>query len=382
MTVLGKQVSMALTEPDTVALLAEALDMGCVIVDADLRVRTWNRWMETATGRAAADAVGYSIVLLFPEIAGTASEHALRRAATGESVVFAHGFHGHLLPVKPPASAPRFTHMQQSARIMPFTVNNVVNGAVAFIQDVSERIAREHDLSEAKRKAEMANEARSEFLKGMSHEFRTPLNAILGYAALLDSDIGGSLNEVQRAHLRRLMSGAEHLVAMVEEILTFASVEAQKISIEIVPTDVSQIVAEVVSMLENQARQKSLLLEFDTSPEITIPTDPHRLRQILVNLIGNAIKFTSSGKVQLLVRSEDSDVLFTVCDTGPGIPPGDQDRIFEPFMQVEGTKAQHSGTGLGLPLSRSLAELLGGSLSLADSNEKGSCFVLRLPNSR
>jgi PAS domain S-box-containing protein len=376
----AKQIAFEFAQPDTLSLITEALDVGCVIVDPQLVVRSWNRWMEAASGRTAAEAVGRSIVSLFPDILGTPREHAFRRASSGESVVFAHSFHGYLLPMRAPVGFESLRYMQQSARVMPFVQDGESHGAVAFIQDVSERIAREHELSEAKQRAETANEAKSEFLKGMSHEFRTPLNAIIGYAALLESEIGGPLTETQREHLNRMVSGAHHLANMVEEILTFASIEAQKAAIEIHPVDVGAIAAEVVSLLENQAAQKSLQLEAQLKRGIVVSTDAQRLMQILMNVIGNAIKFTQNGSVQVSMRTDNDDVVFVITDSGPGIPTHFRERIFEPFVQVSADRTRHQGTGLGLPLSRSLAELIGGTLKLEASSEAGSRFVLRIPN--
>jgi PAS domain S-box-containing protein len=368
-------------DPHVLDAVADALEFGCVITDCALVVCAWNRWMEAATGLTSNDVLGRPLASIFPNFADTAAARAFERAAGGEAVIFSHRFHEYLLPLQPPSGSGDFAYMQQSARVLPLVQDGATTGAIALIQDVTERVAREQELDRAKQAAELANQTKSEFLTAMSHEFRTPLNAILGYAAILDTEISGPLNPGQKDHLHRIEAGTRHLVALIEEILTFASLEAQKLEPVYSEVDARAVAAEVISLLENQAREKAIDLRTDLGTEpIVLTTDEHRLRQIMVNVVGNAIKFTDAGLVAVQLRAESDTVVFEIADTGRGIPADHVQHIFEPFVRVQDFSAgRKSGTGLGLPLSRSLAQLIGGSLKLQKTGPEGSTFVLTIP---
>ena len=366
--------------PRALDAFADALEVGCVSTDNALVVRGWNRWMETATGRTAEEAIGKPLVELFPAIKDTPAERAFARAVAGEAVMFSHSFHEYLLPM-PPRMSPTFEFMQQSARVLPLVEDGQTNGAIALIQDVSERVEREQELYLAKQIAETANQTKSDFLTAMSHEFRTPLNAILGYSSILETEISGPLNTHQKDHLHRIEAGTRHLIALIEEILTFSSIEAQKVEAELESADVTEVALDVVSFLENQANESGIALVADLDCErVTVMTDVRRLKQILVNVVGNAIKFTERGSVTLSMELTDEKVRFRVTDTGSGIPAEHVHQIFEPFVRAEKhSSARRAGTGLGLPLSRSLAQLIGGTLKLEATGPGGSTFLLEIP---
>jgi signal transduction histidine kinase len=215
----------------------------------------------------------------------------------------------------------------------------------------------------------------------MSHEFRTPLNAILGYSAILETEISGPLNASQKEHLHRIEAGTRHLITLIEEILTFSSIEAQKVEADLEAADIAEIAREVVSLLENQANEAGIALLTDLDYErVVVTTDVRRLKQILVNVVGNAIKFTERGSVTLRMDLTDDKVLLRVTDTGSGIPAEHVQQIFEPFVRAEKhSSARRTGTGLGLPLSRSLAQLIGGTLKLEATGPAGSTFLLEIP---
>jgi PAS domain S-box-containing protein len=368
-------------DPHALEAFADALEVGCVSTDAAAVIRSWNRWMEAATGRTAEEAIGKPLVELFPSIRGTAAEQAFVRALTGEAVMFSHSFHEYLLPMPPRMSPGSFEFMQQSARILPLVQDGQTSGAIALIQDVTERIEREQELYQAKQMAETANQTKSDFLAAMSHEFRTPLNAILGYSSILETEISGPLNASQKEHLHRIEAGTRHLITLIEEILTFSSIEAQKVEVELERADVRQVALDVVSFLENQANESGIALSADLECDpVTVMTDVRRLKQILVNVIGNAIKFTERGSVTLHMQLTDDKVLLRVIDTGSGIPAEHVQQIFEPFVRAEKhSTARRTGTGLGLPLSRSLAQLIGGTLKLEATGPAGSTFLLEIP---
>ena len=271
--------------------------------------------------------------------------------------------------------------MQQSARIAPIIGEAGVEGVVAIIQDVTERVAREEELRGAIEAAEAASNAKSEFLAAMSHELRTPLGAIIGYSELVETEVVGPLGDVQKAHMRRIKAGAWHLLSIIEQILAFSRVEAGKEQVAYEVVDVKTVCDEAVYLVDPQARQKGLLItsHLPDAP-LALETDPNKVRQILINLLGNAVKFTETGEVELRVSQDNGFVCFHVRDTGDGIPPDHIERIFEPFTQVNQTGTRiHGGTGLGLPVSRRLAQMLGGSVEVKSAVGVGSEFTLCVP---
>ena len=359
--------------------VTEFLDQGVIVLDHSLNIVFWNRWMAGASGHAAADVLGRSFFDVFPDLAGTTRGRALERALAGEVVVFSQRFHQHFIPLPPPAGFTEVGSMQQTARIAPRVKADRIVGVVVLIQDVTERTVREAELREALRAAEQASRAKSEFLSSMSHELRTPLNVVLGYADLLSSEIGGTINRDQRNKVERIKSSVWHLLGIIDEILTFARVEAGKEPIAREDADLVHLVRETASMFEHSAAERSLSLETDLKIDVLpVYTDPRRVRQVLLNLIGNAVKFTERGGVTIRVERDGDRALVKVVDTGPGI---DQDRlsdIFEPFTRVEGAPGSPGGTGLGLPLSRRLAKLIGGDVSVESEKGVGSVFTLSL----
>ncbi|WP_420125783.1 ATP-binding protein [Longimicrobium sp.] len=228
---------------------------------------------------------------------------------------------------------------------------------------------------------EEADRAKSEFLATMSHELRTPLNAIQGYTNLLEAGVPEPLSEPVLQYVRRVGLSARHLGQLIEEILAYSRLEAGRETVSAAQVDVGEVVREVEAIVEPLAREKGLRLMVNaTDPSPPLRTDPRKLRQILLNLLGNAIKFTDEGEIVFTTRPEGGDVLFCVRDTGIGIPAEHLEQIFEPFWQVEqGSTRIAQGTGLGLSVSRRLAHLMGGTLQAESSPGSGSTFILRLP---
>jgi hypothetical protein len=271
--------------------------------------------------------------------------------------------------------------MQQSARIVPLFLDGRPAGAVALIHDVTERVTMEAELRAALERAEGASRAKSEFMAAMSHELRTPLGAIIGYSDLLETEVVGPLTQRQKEHMRRVKVGAWHLLGIIEEILTFSRLDAGRDPVHPELVDACTIVADAVAMVDPQAEQKRLPLRvLVPGHPLEITTDARKLRQILVNLLGNAVKFTDAGEVELRAWTELGVMYFAVSDSGPGIAPEYLERIFEPFTQVDSSHTRlKGGTGLGLPVSRQLARLLGGELELESAVGQGSRFTLSLP---
>jgi PAS domain S-box-containing protein len=233
----------------------------------------------------------------------------------------------------------------------------------------------------ARHEADEANRAKSEFLAAMSHELRTPLNAIIGYAQLLDVGIRGPVTPEQRSDLGRIERSSQHLLGLITDILNYAKVESGRIEYDIKATPLDQSLAAVEELIAPLARAKQITYRFRTDcPGILVCADPEKLRQILVNLLSNAIRYTPErGCVDVQCSAFNDDVLIDVIDTGVGIPPDKFEAIFEPFVQVDRTyNGQRQGTGLGLSISRDLARGMRGDLTVRSELGKGSVFTVRL----
>ncbi|MBX9908703.1 MAG: response regulator [Beijerinckiaceae bacterium] len=246
-------------------------------------------------------------------------------------------------------------------------------------RDISARIASEQALVEARARAEGANEAKSRFLATVSHEFRTPLNGILGMADLLDDT---RLDPEQATYVRALRTSGEALLALVDDILDFAKVEAGKLELVEARFDLALMVETVAELMAPRAQAKGIEVATLVSADLPshIVGDHDRLRQILLNLVGNAIKFTQSGGVGVRLSRDAERLVITVADTGPGIPADRLDAIFEEFEQADQSAAhQHGGTGLGLAIVRRLATLMGGTVDVESRPGEGAVFRLVLP---
>lgn len=252
---------------------------------------------------------------------------------------------------------------------------------LTLVGEVANRAALALDNARLYDDAVAANHAKSAFLATMSHELRTPLNAIFGYADLLVTGVGGDLTPAQETQLTRIQSSARHLLTLIEGLLTFSRIEAGSQHVHREQIDVHALVEEAIALLQPAAAGRSLDLKV-VLPAVgsVIETDRGKVLQILLNLLSNAVKFTDAGSVVLEVECTGADIVIHVTDTGIGIAAADLDRIFEPFWQAErGPTRRSGGTGLGLTVSRQLAELLGGTLTVRSEPDAGSTFELRLP---
>ena len=244
---------------------------------------------------------------------------------------------------------------------------------------VFERKRAEEELRQARQAADVANLAKSEFLSNMSHELRTPLNGVLGYAQILQRD--GSVTPKQRESLNAIESCGQHLLTLINAVLDLSKIEAGRLEVDKAPCDLHRLLKSVSDIVSPQAESKGLTFSVEVSPEVPrgILTDPTKLKQVLVNLAGNGVKFTDEGTVTLRAReSPDSVLQLVVQDTGMGMTPEELEEIFDPFKQAEGGK-KIGGTGLGLPISKRLVEALGGKLEVESQPGRGSSFIIALP---
>jgi PAS domain S-box-containing protein len=257
-----------------------------------------------------------------------------------------------------------------------------VDAGVAIFWDVTEQHKAEQELRSARLEAETASRAKSEFLAVMSHELRTPLSAIIGYEELLFDGITGPVNEGQRTQLGRIKASATHLLSLIDEVLTLSRVEAGREVTHPERIPVFAALHEASVITEPLATEKGLELQVERAPsEYEVWADATKLRQILLNLLTNAIKFTDHGTVVLESRVLNGHIEIIVRDTGIGIAPADHDRVFDTFWQVEQKSTRKvGGTGLGLSVSRRLARLMNGELTVASKLGEGSTFTLRLPS--
>ncbi len=229
--------------------------------------------------------------------------------------------------------------------------------------------------------AQEASRVKSEFISAMSHEFRTPLSAVIGYAELLELELAGPLTEKQREQIERIQTSAWHLTELIEDILTFSRMEIGREDLRHEPVELASLVGAAAAMVEPVAAKKGLAFHVSLPDQpVEVVTDAGKVRQVLVNLLGNAVKFTEEGEVWLEAGEEEEGVFFAVRDTGIGIEPEQLDMIFEPFWQVDQSVTRKAGgTGLGLTVTRSLARLLGGDVTVASTLGVGSTFTVRLP---
>lgn len=233
----------------------------------------------------------------------------------------------------------------------------------------------------ARAEAESANRAKSDFLAVMSHELRTPLSAIMGYQELLADGITGPVNDQQAQQLGRIKVSARHLLTLIDEILTFTRLDAGKERLTIGPVDLGDVIDESVELVEPLARARKLELQV-VKPlvQTIIQTDSTKVSQMLVNLLSNAVKFTDEGSVRVTGEIASDQVILTVSDTGAGIDPDHHQKIFEPFWQVEQKATRRvTGTGLGLTVTRRLANLMGGDITVFSTPGSGTTFTIILP---
>ncbi|MDP6442261.1 MAG: ATP-binding protein [Pirellulaceae bacterium] len=376
--------------------LANQIPLGICLLDSDLRIQFWNKTLEVWTHRSSADMLGENLVDFYPHLEKPTYLRRLQEAVeTGCPASLSARFHKHFIPAQTTFGDGRLKMIQQTT-LRPFgpgsdrrvwVIIEDVSGRFYQVEQLREEKARlkraTNELQLAHDRAEAANTAKSEFLANMSHEIRTPLTAILGFTDLADELVDDSKCRDLLATVKR---NGVHLLEVINDILDISKIEASKLELERVTCQITPLFGEIEDLMQVRANAKSIEITTSFAPNMpsAIETDPTRLRQVLINLLGNAIKFTSVGRVDLRVEFDDREheggvLRIAVSDTGIGMTPEQIDKLFQPFVQADtSTTRQFGGTGLGLSISRRLVELMRGSISVTSQPGQGSEFRVEL----
>jgi PAS domain S-box-containing protein len=354
-------------------LVSGVKDYAIFMLDPDGRVATWNAGAERFKGYAAQDIIGQPFSRFYtPEDIAADKPGQELRTAVAEGRVEDEGW-------RLRKDGSRFW-----ANVLITALRDDKGKLLGFskiTRDITERKKTQEALTKAKEEAERSNKFKDQFLSTMSHELRTPLNAVLGFSDLLTEERYGPLNDRQRRYVTHIHSGGKHLLRLINDILDLSKIEAGRLQLALENVPVASSFVEAVDTLRPLADKKSQSLVYNTSRDLAVRADATRFRQVLMNLLGNAIKFTpEGGKIELAARQVGEVVRVEVCDSGPGIPVEERQRIFEAFHRLQQSERGTEGTGLGLAITKRLVELHGGHLGLESDLGSGTCFYFTLPS--
>ena len=349
-------------------LASTAVD-GVIIIDASGTVQEYNPACEQLFGYREDEVVGRNVKMLMPApYREEHDEYLSRYRTTGNKRIIGIG------------REVEGRRKDGTTFPMELSVGEARPGGqqvfVGIIRDITARKSFEQSLRVAKEQAESASQAKSQFLANMSHEIRTPMNAVLGYTQLIETD--PDMPDKYRHPIKAIHSAGNHLISLIDDILDLSKIEAGAMELETRDFNLGDLTEDISRMFSIRCEQKGLTWRADVQiGERAVRADDRKLRQILINLLGNSVKFTDRGVISLKVKQNNQRYAFIVEDTGPGITEEAQKRIFEPFQQAEEGEAK-GGTGLGLAITRRHIELMGGSLSLESTAGEGACFRFEL----
>ena len=353
-------------------LVSEVVDYAILMLDPEGRIASWNAGAERIKGYKADEIIGQHFSRFYPSEDLEAGKPAYELKVASE----------------------RGRYEEEGWRIRKdgsrFWANVVITalrdgngrlrGFAKVTRDITEHKRAQEIIIHAKEEAERASKFKDQFLSTMSHELRTPLNAVLGFSALLADERYGPLNDRQQRYIDHIHTGGKHLLNLINDILDLSKIEAGRMELTREDVAVASAFAEVISALYPLAEKKSHALLQQVEPNLHVHADAMRFKQVLTNLIGNAIKFTPErGSIELVARQVNNQVKIEVRDNGPGIPPEQQQRIFEAFVRLTQTGSATEGTGLGLAITARLVELHGSTLGIESQPGGGACFYFSLP---
>ena len=365
-------------QKDLLQLILGSMGDGVAVADAKGKFVLFNTSAEQLLGVGATDTdpqqwpEHYGLFYPDQKTPFPANEVPLTRAIRGESVDSVEIFVRH---AKRPAGVP----ICVTGRPLR-DLDGTLSGGVVVFHDMTPQKVSEEALLLAKEQAERTSKFKDQFLSTMSHELRTPLNAVLGFSDLLADPRYGALNDRQQRYVGHIHSGGEHLLKLINDILDLSKIEAGKMELTREDVNVSDSFAEVISSLYPLAAKKSHVLLQQAESEWHVRADSMRFKQVLVNLVGNAIKFSpDKGRIELAARKVGDQIRIEVRDEGPGIPAEEQRRLFEAFYRLSQSGAAVEGTGLGLAITSKLVEMHGSKLEIESESGRGSCFYFLLP---
>lgn len=363
------EAMQALTErEEMLSALFDTSPDAILVVNATGEITLASRALEQMTQRQLNGSSTLSLFDILDEDDAFSVRHQLLETSSGNRAAFS--FRMRLLSVSG-------TNTVVEARGVALNEGRSDSPLVLVLRDISEQEALEKELLRASEAARTASAAKSDFLSRMSHELRTPLNAVLGFAQLLGLD---ELTEEQDEAVRQIRKGGQHLLGLINEVLEISRIEAGRLTLSPEPVEVSELCNEAVRLLSPLAIEHNIGLNVEITPDVNVVlADRQRLRQILLNLLSNAIKYNRlGGSVTISCKQKRYSVCLIVSDTGPGIAPDQVEMAFAPFERLGAEASQIEGTGVGLALSRHLAEVMGGTLQL-ESTSAGSHFIVELP---
>jgi PAS domain S-box-containing protein len=361
----------------------ELSSQGIFTTDDELKIRSWNRWLERTTGTSEAAVVGRPLFEVCPELLSRGFDRHYRAALNGEPIVLAHRFHNYLIRVPGPQG-----NMPQTSRVAPLLDGGVVVGTITVIDDVSERVSSEAELRRqiagaetARATAEEALRVKDEFLATLSHELRTPLNAVLGWTQIL---LGQKVD-------RELLARALHVIdrnataqaRLIDDMLDMARIVSGKLRLEMAPVDLVVATLAAVDVIAPAAQAKNITIKklLGSAPQL-VTADADRMQQIAWNVLSNAVKFTpGGGTITIRIDQGGGLVRLSISDTGKGITPEFLPFVFERFRQANSSVSRtEGGLGLGLALVRQLVEMHGGQIDVSsEGRDKGTTFTIALP---